>query len=150
MRHAVLIIWHRNIRNLIYLLDYFDSDFTVFIHIDRKARMGYDVLHALHEEYPNVRAWSKYKVRWGASSIVDAELFLMRQAMSSGNFDYIHLISGEDFPLKPIDEFKHFLKMRIMLNLYIAIHCHTPDGNMAACPVWNNGGLMVYLTLNQI
>lgn len=47
-------------------------------------------------------------VRWGDYSVVEAELKLLRAAVAE-NYQYFHLISGMDLPLKPQAEIHVFL-----------------------------------------
>ena len=47
---------------------------------------------------------SLFKSAWGSYSLVECELFLLRQATKNRKYDYYHLISGMDLPLKPQKE----------------------------------------------
>lgn len=132
MRHAIIMLWHRNIRNLSCLLEYFDGDFDVYIHIDRRATYSREVYESLKEECSNVKVFRKFRVRWGGINILKAELFLLGQALAGGNrYGYVHFISGEDLPLKPLPYFKSFF---LQYQGKEFIECHP-------FPIWkwNNG-----------
>ena len=47
-------------------------------------------------------------VNWGEFDIVECELDMLRFARSKQRYSYYHLISGQDFPLKPIQEINEF------------------------------------------
>jgi len=98
MKHAYLIIAHNEfpvLERLIHALD--DERNTIFIHFDRKL-----------QEYPVY--WTKQAglhlltkrvdVHWGDLSVVEAEYALFEAARLEGKFDYYHLLSGVDMPLK--------------------------------------------------
>ena len=100
MRHAFLIIAHNNwwqLKQLIQLLDAENHD--IYIHIDKKSESF------LEKEFLNLTVKSKvyffkeYEVFWGGFSQVQVELFLFEKAYQQ-KYDYYHLISGADLPLK--------------------------------------------------
>ena len=37
MKHAILLLWHTNVKQLMELIDRFDDDFTFYIHVDKKS-----------------------------------------------------------------------------------------------------------------
>ena len=110
MKHAVLLLWHKDVEQLKELLRFFDADFAFYIHIDRKSTITSDVIGSLHNIHPKIKIWSKYKVFWGGIGILEAELFLLEKIVRDGDFDYIHFMSGQDYPIKPLDAIKKFFK----------------------------------------
>lgn len=48
-------------------------------------------------------------VGWGEDSQVECEIFLFNEAYKKGAFDYYHLLSGVDIPLKSNDYIHDFL-----------------------------------------
>ena len=109
MKHAILIMAHKNVDYLCRLVKYFDKDCDVFLHIDKKQNIAPDELLRLNG-YKQVKLISRaYNVNWGGTSILDCELFLLRTALAQSNADYFHLISGQDYPLRPLPRFlEHF------------------------------------------
>lgn len=101
MRHAYLIIAHSGWEQLKLLIGCLDSDNTdIYIHIDKKA---VDVPVANIKSatrMSNVEILSECKVYWGSFELVQAELLLFKKA-SEKSYDYYHLISGADLPIKP-------------------------------------------------
>lgn len=110
MKHAYLIIAHSGWAQLENLIGFLDSEFSdIYIHIDKKA---IDVpLEALISaaKISNVYVWQKYKVYWGSFELVEAELFLFDKA-HKGHYDYYHLLSGADLPIKSQQEIYEFFE----------------------------------------
>lgn len=53
----------------------------------------------------------RVRVSWGEWSIVEATLHGLRALLESGHeLDYIHLMSGADYPIRPVSEFRAFLE----------------------------------------
>lgn len=110
MKHAILILAHKDFEQLHHLIEYFVKDCYVYVHIDKKAVITSEELHSI-DSMPQVRAvYRKYKVHWGGFSILKTELFLLRQVLKDGDCDYVHLISGQDYPIKPLDKFLKFFE----------------------------------------
>lgn len=108
-RHAYLILAHNNfgqLRKLVGLLD--DPRNDIFIHIDAKAefdsREWMDVCR--HSSLKFIE--NRIKVNWGGVSIMRSELMLLKEATSTGKYDYYHLLSGMDLPIKDQDTIHAF------------------------------------------
>lgn len=108
MKHAYLILAHNEfglLQTLIGCLDDVRND--IYVHIDRKveqlpvlssAKAG---LHVLEQ---------RIDIRWGDYSMVEAELALFEAAASQDTYDYYHLLSGVDLPLRNQDEIHSFFE----------------------------------------
>lgn len=102
VKHAYLILCHTDFSllcTLIHLLD--DARNDIYVHIDQKATFlgcGLKVknagLHILEQ---------RIDVRWGDYSMVQAELSLFEAAHNTATYEYYHLLSGTDLPLKSQD-----------------------------------------------
>lgn len=100
MKHAYLIIAHTDFKlleNLISLLDYPDND--IFVHLDKKIdyNIKYNPQHSNIYLVPDNK---RVDVKWGEDSQIHSELALYRLAKETGKYDYYHLMSGVDMPLK--------------------------------------------------
>lgn len=96
-----MIITHGNFAILEKLIRFFDhEDSDIYIHLDAKVR-DFDFAHytALTEKASVTFTEERYTVHWGDVSIVRAEYALLRAA-GKGHYDYYHLLSGADAPLK--------------------------------------------------
>ena len=105
-----------------------------YVHIDAKSSIETKDIH------PRAIAFKKYKIYWGAIEHLQAFLFLMNAAVDSGkDYDYYHLISGEDYwAMNPYD----FDKQLQEGHSYIEVHPMPRSG-------WHHGGydIIRYRTL---
>lgn len=105
MKHAILIMAHRYIEHLKRLVEYFSSDCDVFIHVDQKNPLDESSLACL-SAYKQVKLVSQeFDVNWGGTSVLDCEMYLLRVALRQSDADYYHLISGQDYPVRPLSQF---------------------------------------------
>lgn len=71
----------------------------VFIHIDKKSKeIGRDELAKLNA-LPGCSAVSVYSIAWGGYTHIQAILHLMEMAAADDEVSYMHLLTGEDFPV---------------------------------------------------
>jgi hypothetical protein len=110
MKHGVLLLAHRDIEQIKALLTYFDEDFAVYIHLDKKSGFTEEQITDLRNT-PNVQMVSnRYSINWGGHHLLKATLLLASEAIRNKKLGYIHLISGQDFAIKPLSEFKAFFE----------------------------------------
>lgn len=115
MKHAYLILAHTNwnqLKRLINLLD--DSRNDIYLHLDKKhfpdKVLLEDIVKSAH--LSKVYCIDSISVQWGGFSIVKAEFRLLKSAVK-GDYDYYHLLSGMDLPLKSQDEIDAFFEKNI-------------------------------------
>lgn len=82
-------------------LDRYAKDFAFYIHIDAKSRMKESDLHL----YSSVKVIKKYNVNWGGTNHLKAFIDLMRLAFEMADYDFFHLITGQDIIVAPKSEF---------------------------------------------
>ena len=120
MRIAYLIMAHKNptqIEKLIHKLRH--PQFDVYIHLDKKTDIGdYEYLSNIRGVY---FITNRTKVTWGGISIPDAVFVSMGEVLSSERqYDFISLISGQDYTLRSADEIYSYYNKRIGKNfLYL-------------------------------
>lgn len=95
---AVLILAHKNIDQVIELVERLSQTFEIYIHFDKKVTLTDDQKAFLNNSKSHY--FSKYDVKWGSYSIVRATIDMMKMALENPNIEYFHLISGQDWPLK--------------------------------------------------
>ena len=110
MKHAIMIMAHKNFEFLHHLIEYFTRDCYVFVHIDKKSSITHEQEACLRAMPQVSGVYRKYSVHWGGFSILKCELFLLKQALHSTDADYFHLISGQDYPIKPLSTFLDFFE----------------------------------------
>ena len=101
-KHAYLIIAHKcdyTFKVLLELLDDFRND--IYIHMDKKNHFFDETDVKLKKS--KVYFLKRKSVTWGGYSQVDTELRLLKLALKNGSYKYLHLLSGEDLPIKSQD-----------------------------------------------
>ncbi len=107
-RHAYCIIAHYDsycLQTLINLID--DERNDIYILIDKKSDF---------QQFVDLRATKSkliiptpsVSISWGSLSLVKAELAIFKIAISQGRYDYLHLLSGQDLPLKTQNQIHDF------------------------------------------
>lgn len=104
MKQAILITAYTQLEFLNEIIGFFDEDFDFYIHIDKKTKTE-DLSYL---DKPNVKLYSKYRIQWGSEKHLRAIVLLMEEAWKNGGYSYYHLITGSDYPIKPLVEFKAF------------------------------------------
>ena len=109
-RHAYLILAHKNfgqLRKLAGLLD--DPRNDIYVHVDRKSASSPEEWLRGACKYSRLSLISpRISVSWGGVSIMRAELALLKAATQAGHYDYYHLLSGMDLPIKDQDTIHDF------------------------------------------
>ena len=106
MRVAHLIMAHRNPSQLLRLikkLEHPDADF--YIHIDKKVDI------TIFKELVNVTfITNRTSINWGGYSTTLAILTGVKEIVDLGkNYDYINLLSGQDYPLRSTQHLHEYL-----------------------------------------
>ena len=96
MKHALIVLAHGNIPDLLDMLGQFDDHFDAYVHLDRKAPVSAADLREL-ETSARVRFLSRrYTVNWGGMNIVRAILEVSREAVKDKDLSYLHMVTGTD------------------------------------------------------
>lgn len=108
--HAYLIIAHDNfslLKKLIKLIDDVRND--IYIHIDKRVKnFDFEYFKRL-PHHSRVFFTDRVKVKWGDYSQIKTELILLRAA-SVKEYEYVHLLSGVDLPIKNQSYIHEFFK----------------------------------------
>ena len=106
---AVLMLCHKNPEQINLLLEALKHPLVdIYIHVDLKCQYIIKDIKA----NCGVHLLPKEKcvdVRWAQFSEIEATLNLINEASLNDKYSHYVLISGQDFPLKPIDEIVTFL-----------------------------------------
>ena len=109
-KHAYLIMAHNNfyiLEKLLKLLD--DKRNDIYIHIDKKVKdFNFSYFNSLCIN-SNVIFINRMRVYWGGYTQVQCELNLLRAAIES-EYEYYHLLSGVDLPIKSQDYIHDFFE----------------------------------------
>lgn len=121
LRHAYLIIAHGNFQILEKQLRFLDSENAdFFIHIDSKvADFDFDRFRAIPKK-SSVTFVDRVRISWGHHSQIQSELILLKAALP-GRYDYYHLLSGVDVPVKTRQYIENYFVSRQGTNF---LHFH--------------------------
>ena len=107
-KQAILIQCHKNPEQINMLLSALKNpDVDIYIHADKKSDITSELqtstqIHILPDKY-------RVDVQWARFSQVRATLNLLGYASHHGKYEHYWLMSGQDFPIKPIDEIVNIL-----------------------------------------
>jgi hypothetical protein len=110
MRIACLILAHKNpdqLQRIIRAMQHPAID--IYIHVDKKVDIR--AFAALENETNVFLVRNRVKVYWGSYSVIQATLNGFAEIIPKG-YDYIHVMSGQDFLLKPAAFIYEFIKKR--------------------------------------
>ena len=111
MKHAFLVLVHSEPEQLLRLVNALVAEnHCIYIHVDKKAKSVLESPELSQlSNTPNVKAISLYKVNWGGQNMILATLQLMELALKD-SVDWIHIISGQDFPIRTNGQFDSFFE----------------------------------------
>lgn len=113
MKFAILIITYSSPLQTKRLVDSLNNgDFHFYIHLDKKVDIA---THAALLDMPNVFfIKDRIDIKWAGFTTVEAALSGIRQITASGiKYDFINLITGQDYPIKPASHISDFLRQNI-------------------------------------
>ena len=99
MKQAYLITAYKNFDELYELAEILSKTAYVFIHVDEKSREITDADVEKLNQLPGCEAIREYRIVWGGFAHVQAIVKLIAMALSKEEVSYMHLLTGEDFPL---------------------------------------------------
>ena len=110
MKIAYIILCHKNAKQINMMIDALnDKENIFFIHLDKKSnienliKMGSNI-HILPED-------KRIDIKWGNISMIKATKNLLQAVFNSKEkYDYVWLLSGQDFPLKNQSKIKKYLE----------------------------------------
>jgi hypothetical protein len=109
---AYIIMAHQHpqqLRRLITALQTETASF--FIHFSKKAESAYQEAMELLKDMPNVYFVPRRHTYWGHPSLVKAALSGLRAIVESGiDYDYVSLLSAQDYPIKKIADIERFFE----------------------------------------
>lgn len=108
MKQVILITAYKDLDFLSNILEYFDNDFDFYIHVDKKCKEDVAFLRS----DSRVHVYSKYRIEWGGSNHIFAIVLLIQEAFKVEKYEYYHLITGSDLPIKSLSEFKTYFENR--------------------------------------
>lgn len=126
-KQAYLIQAHNQfeiLKKLLCLLDSEEND--IYIHIDKKVKDFDSNEYVSICKKSNVFFVDRVSVKWGGYSQIQAELNLLTSAVKK-SYDFYHLISGVDLPIKSNKEIKIFFKNNLDKNFIQFENCNANE-----------------------
>lgn len=99
---AVLIIAHRDPQQVLELAQTMRQKFKVYIHFDKKMDIPKKIQNKLKIDGIHYYHW--IDVHWGGWSIGQVAVNLMKEALKNPEITYVHVISGQDWPLQSVND----------------------------------------------
>lgn len=158
MRIAFIMLCHKNPIQINMLIDKLSefSDADIYIHVD----LNHTDIRKSIKEQKNVYLVSEEKsfhIQWGSVDIVKATLQLIREVRDSGKqYDYIWLVSGQDYPICPVNENERRLASNYGMNYIETIVPGDAQYNRykklyeLSYPTWINGNNVVIKSIKRI
>lgn len=111
MKQAFLIVAHKNFEQLVKLVEYIaDENHHIYLQIDKKSEKLFNLLKDYFQTNEFVYLLEeRISINWGGFSQVQATLLLLERAYKN-QYDFYHLISGQDLFIKPKQEVDEFLR----------------------------------------
>ena len=107
---AILITAYKNFHHIKYLIDFFDDDFVFYIHICQKSIITKSELENITNDKRVIFITRKYSGNWGGLNQLESILTLAEEAIKNQDIEYVHLMSGQDFPIRSCERIKYFLQ----------------------------------------
>lgn len=99
---AILILAHKNVNQVLRLAKVLNRRFEIYIHFDTKCFISDKDKTFMDDN--GIRYISEVDVNWGSWSIGEAAYRLMKIALNNPDISYVHVISGQDWPVRNVDE----------------------------------------------
>lgn len=112
MKIVYLILAHKQPEQLARLVNALNNKNShFFIHFDGRSKVPMVEVEKWLSSFSNVHLLPKrYKCQWGQFSIVRATVSCIEALVTSGiEFDYVFLLSGQDYPIKNLSHIESFL-----------------------------------------
>lgn len=104
MKISALILAHNNLNFLNRLCNKLSPHFNIYIHLDKKCN------ESIPETLQNAHfAKKRYDINWGSYEMIEATYALLEAAYND-DCEYFILLSGADYPIKPIIDIKTFFE----------------------------------------
>lgn len=102
-KQAYLLTAYKDFDAVYELASFLCKGDSVYIHVDKKSTQIDDAKIEKLNRLSGCQAYKQYSVAWGGYNHVKALLSLMERAASDKDVSYIHMLTGEDYPLRHPD-----------------------------------------------
>lgn len=110
---AIIITAYRDLEQVHELADLLSERFEVYIHVDKRVSQS-DLkksgLLGQHKGEHKVSVYQKFRVNWGSPNHLWSILYCIKEALKNPETTYFHIISGEDFPVRNVEQIYDFFE----------------------------------------
>lgn len=100
MKQCLIITAYKSVEMLRCLLKATHDHFYCYVHVDKEKWKNFEILK---KEFDDVSFLHDYVVKWGGQEHLIVILKMLDMSLRE-DYNYVHIISGEDYPTKPVDE----------------------------------------------
>ena len=100
MKQCLIITAYKSVEMLRCLLKSTHDHFYCYVHVDKEKWPSFEVLK---KEFCDVVFLHDYAVKWGGQEHLEVVLKMLNMSLGK-EYSYVHIISGEDYPTKPVEE----------------------------------------------
>jgi hypothetical protein len=150
MKIAFFLLAHKNPSQVIRLIRALDGKTSSFyVHVDRRAPADvFDEIARWAQTRPNVHFTERQVCRWGQFGIVAASLSCVRCALRCNDaFEFALLLSGQDYPLKPLKFLQSFLADRADKQFIESFRLDKPNRWTAMSGAYQSMNKVLWLSL---
>ena len=105
MKHAFMIGAFQNPEYLKKLVTSLESESSnIYIHINKRNEREFIDFSEWCKLKNNVHFYCEVKINWGGHSMMQSQLFLMKEALKDPQNEVFHFITGQDMLVRPIEE----------------------------------------------
>lgn len=100
MKQCLIITAYKSVEMLRCLLKSTYDHFYCYVHVDKEKWPSFEVLK---KEFCDVVFLHDYAVKWGGQEHLEVVLKMLNMSLGK-EYSYVHIISGEDYPTKSVEE----------------------------------------------
>jgi hypothetical protein len=141
-----IILAHHKPELLFKLIEKLNHDKVNFlIHWDKNSKCDFKKVQQFCSSYKNCKVYCKYPVQWMGFSIIKSTLLLMRESIKHSYSKYYVLMSGQDYPIKPLntilkffeDNNRNFISLNYLSDLGKSFRDKVDYYHFLDFPLWN-------------
>jgi hypothetical protein len=110
VKQGILITAYKNASQLLDLIQALRGNYKFYIHIDKKSKISESEIEQIRKSANVVFVSRKYKINWGGLNHLKSILLLCEEVIRDKEIEYVHLISGQDYPTKTNEHINSFLE----------------------------------------
>ena len=132
MQACIVTAYHK-FNQLNMLIQLLAQNFEVYVHIDKKADKSWK---QILQESEHIHIYSKFSINWGGAKHLKAIVWLMGEALINKNISYFHILSGDDWPVRNLQEIYDFFEDSNEIDLLTTKMSNMTDEWYKTCAKW--------------